>query len=125
MTEKEQSILRLFVELQQLYNSGVVDMLTAAVTRLNECGKEVEQKNDAIREVLRPVYYNKTTREFAMKIGKNPDYLPTSFIQTIGELVQLKEQLQRLLTAYKDVMPTANKDTFEDVLIENYTEKED
>lgn len=118
-------MLRLFVELQRLSNSGVIDMLSAVVARLNECGKEVEQKNDAIREVLRPVYYNKATREFAMKIGNNPDYLPCSFIQTTGDIVQLKEQLQRLLTAYKDVMPTANEDTFEDVLIENYTEKED
>lgn len=122
MEEKEQSLLDVFIELQRLSNSGVIDALTSIVTRINECGKDVEAKNDAIREVLRPVYYNKATREFAITIGNNPDYLPNNFIDISGALTQLKEQLKRLLSAYAKVMPHKSEDTFEEVAIENFKE---
>lgn len=122
MTDKEQSFANLIVELQRLANSGVIDMLSAAVARLNACGKDVEDRLDAIHELLRPIYYTRHTHELAKRIGQDPDYLPRNFIQISGDLAQLKEQLQRILTAYKDVFPTEPEETFEDVIIENYTQ---
>lgn len=122
MTDKEQSFMKLYVELQRLCNSGVCDMLSNSVECLNKCGEDVERKNDAIREVLRSIYYNKRTSEFAKTIGNNPDYLPKNFIQIAGDLALLNEQLLRLLKDFKEICPTTDKEgTFEDVIIENYT----
>lgn len=122
MTEKEQSLLKLLVEFQRLANSGVIEMLTAAIARLNDCGKDVEDRLDAIRELLRPIYYTRHTHELAKRIGQAPDYLPQNFIQISGNLALLKEQLQRIIAAYKEVLPNEPEETFENVIIENYTQ---
>ncbi len=124
MTDKEQSLLNLLVELDNLRNSKAIDVLDTIIVRLNECGAEVERKNEAIRKLLREEFKSKETRPLAKIVGSNTDYLPFSFLKATEYLIVLKEQIQRLITAYTDVVPAETGRIIDDVIINDYSKKE-